>query len=119
MSATLHKPSATPHRSPVPADEPLSLLRAMLEERFAVHTSRLTELTICGRLPGHGGHDPRALDGLAAAARQGIADTAQALRRMSDGTYGTCEGCRRPIPLGRLRAVPHARRCSVCDANRQ
>lgn len=109
MTTAMHKPS-------VPAEEPLGLLRAMLEERFAVHTNRLTELTIYGRLPGHGGHDPQALDGLAAAARRGIADTAHALRRMSEGTYGMCERCRRPIPLGRLRALPHARRCSVCDA---
>jgi RNA polymerase-binding transcription factor DksA len=90
----------------------------MLEERFAVHTTRLTQLTVYGRLPANGGYDPHTLDVLAASARQGIADTAQALRRMSEGTYGICEGCHKPIPLGRLRTMPHATHCAPCDAKR-
>jgi DnaK suppressor protein len=98
-------------------EEPLELLRSMLEEQFAVHTNRLTELTICGRLPGHGGYDARSLDALAETARQGIADTARALRRMSDGTYGICRDCDQPIPLGRLRAMPHADVCTRCRPN--
>lgn len=96
------------------ADEPLDLLRTMLEQRFVQQTHRLTELTVYGRLPGHGGYDPHALDVHATAARQAIADTAGALRRMSEGTYGICEDCHSPIPLGRLRAVPHARCCTRC-----
>lgn len=35
--------------------------------------------------------------------------------RLEAGTYGTCEGCRRPIPLERLRAVPTARYCVACQ----
>ena len=96
----------------------LELLRNMLEEQFAVHTSRLTQLTVYGRLPRHAGYDPHTLDVLAASARQGIADTAQALRRMSEGTYGICEHCHKPIPLGRLRTMPHATHCAVCDGRR-
>jgi hypothetical protein len=96
--------------------EPLELLRTMLEEQFALHTNRLTELTVYGKLPGHGGYDPHTLEVLATASRQAIADTAGALRRMSEGTYGICEHCHAPIPLGRLRVVPHARSCTRCDA---
>lgn len=40
-------------------------------------------------------------------------DAAQA--RLAAGTYGACEGCRRPIPLTRLRAVPTARHCVACQ----
>jgi RNA polymerase-binding transcription factor len=40
-------------------------------------------------------------------------DAAQA--RLAAGTYGSCEGCRRPIPLERLRAVPTARYCVACQ----
>jgi DnaK suppressor protein len=90
----------------------------MLEEQFAVHTARLTQLTVYARLPRHGGHDPRALDALVASARQRIAETAQALRRMSEGTYGLCAGCHHPLPLGRLRAVPHATHCTRCERRR-
>ncbi|GIF00866.1 TraR/DksA family transcriptional regulator [Paractinoplanes rishiriensis] len=102
------------HKTETIADEPQELLRRMLEEKFVAQTNRLTELTIRGRLPGHGGYDSHTLDILSVAARQAIADTAHALRRMSEGTYGLCEDCQRPIPLGRLRAVPHARYCTRC-----
>jgi DnaK suppressor protein len=110
--------SATAQYATDVAGEPMELLRTMLEEQFAVHTNRLTELTVYGRLPGHGGHDPDELHMLAAHARQGIADTAQALRRMTEGTYGICEDCRKPIPLGRLRSQPHARQCVRCQRRR-
>jgi DnaK suppressor protein len=107
-----------PHQTTVAAHEPPELLRTMLEQRFALYTNRLTELTLCGRLPGHGGYDPRTLEALAAEARQGIADAARALRRMSEGTYGLCETCHRPIPLGRLHAEPHAPCCTRCRPHR-
>ncbi|WP_433359576.1 TraR/DksA family transcriptional regulator [Actinoplanes sp. CA-142083] len=107
-----------PQTPETPAAEPLELLRTMLEEQFALHTNRLTDLTVYGRLPGHGGYDPRTLEALAAASRQAIAETAGALRRMSEGTYGVCEDCYRTIPLGRLRVVPHARHCTQCRQHR-
>ncbi|BCJ49769.1 molecular chaperone DnaK [Actinoplanes sp. NBRC 14428] len=96
--------------------EPIELFRTMLEEEFAVQTARLTQLTVYARLPRRGGYDAGALDRLTAAARQRIADTAQALRRMSEGTYGACAACHRPIPLGRLRATPCATHCVPCEA---
>jgi len=37
-----------------------------------------------------------------------------ALRRISDGTYGVCEKCGGPIPKARLEIVPHARFCMKC-----
>jgi len=111
MTATL------PETADLPA-APLDLLRNMLEEQFAVHTTRLTQLTVYDRLPGRNGYDRQALEALAASARQGIADTAQALRRMSEGTYGICQGCHKPIPLGRLRTMPHATHCALCSRQR-
>jgi RNA polymerase-binding transcription factor len=38
-----------------------------------------------------------------------------ALARLEAGTYGVCEACSRPIPLGRLRAIPTARYCVECQ----
>lgn len=38
----------------------------------------------------------------------------EALVRLADGTYGSCDDCRRPIPLDRLRAHPEARWCGAC-----
>jgi DnaK suppressor protein len=100
------------------ADQRFPLLRRMLEERFALHTNRLAELIAQGRLPGHGGHDENVLGALTAAARQGVADTAEALRRMTEGTYGVRDGCQEDIPLGRLRALPHVRYCAPCRQRR-
>lgn len=37
-----------------------------------------------------------------------------ALDRMKDGTYGNCEGCKSPIPLARLKALPYTPCCIEC-----
>ncbi len=37
-----------------------------------------------------------------------------ALARIEERTYGTCEGRGEPIPKARLRAIPWARYCVVC-----
>lgn len=50
------------------------------------------------------GQDKRELDEIAAA-----------LHRLGAGTYGTCQSCRAPIALARLRAVPAARFCLDCQ----
>jgi RNA polymerase-binding protein DksA len=38
----------------------------------------------------------------------------RAIRRIDEGTYGTCERCGRPIDAARLRALPHASLCMDC-----
>lgn len=48
---------------------------------------------------------------LAGALAEQLAEVEQALARMDDGTYGTCEVGDEPIPLARLEAVPTARVC--------
>ena len=40
-----------------------------------------------------------------------LADVDHALRRLDDGTYGTCEACGKPIGDSRLEAMPAARFC--------
>lgn len=42
-------------------------------------------------------------------------EIAHALHRLSSGAYGTCESCRQPIAIPRLRAVPAARLCLACQ----
>ena len=37
------------------------------------------------------------------------------LRRMDDGTYGTCQRCGKQIPLARLRAMPFSAFCVDCQ----
>jgi RNA polymerase-binding transcription factor DksA len=38
----------------------------------------------------------------------------RALERMADGSYGTCLACDKPIPFGRLLAMPETTRCVGC-----
>jgi RNA polymerase-binding transcription factor DksA len=40
-----------------------------------------------------------------------LADVEHALRRLDDGTYGSCEVCGKPIPEERLEAMPATRLC--------
>jgi DnaK suppressor protein len=98
--------------------DPIELLRNTLEEQFQRHTDQLADLTVYSRRPDHGGYDDYALATLIASSRQAVADTAQALRRMADGTYGTCERCTAAIPLERLQILPHARVCAPCQRAR-
>ncbi len=38
----------------------------------------------------------------------------EAITRMDQGTYGSCETCGKSIPISRLRAVPYATDCIGC-----
>jgi len=40
----------------------------------------------------------------------------EALKRMEDGAFGSCEQCKKPIALKRLKAVPYTRYCLKCQA---
>jgi len=42
-----------------------------------------------------------------------------ALKRIGDGVYGRCQGCRKRIPIARLRALPAARLCKDCAGKRE
>jgi DnaK suppressor protein len=95
--------------------DPIQLLRNTLEEQFQRHTDQLAELSVCSHQPDRGGYDADTLTALIASSRQAVADTAQALRRMADGNYGTCELCAADIPLERLEVLPHARYCVPCQ----
>ncbi len=40
----------------------------------------------------------------------------EALERIAEGTFGTCEVCKARIPRARLDAIPYAGRCVECAA---
>jgi DnaK suppressor protein len=44
-------------------------------------------------------------------AQQTLLAISDALRKIEDGTFGTCEVCGNPIGAGRLAAIPWARLC--------
>ena len=45
----------------------------------------------------------------------GLGDIEAALRKIENGTYGVCEHCKRPIEKKRVKALPSARYCLVCQ----
>ena len=94
---------------------PHPLFRTMLEERYRMYRQLLDQLAAYSRMPDRGGCEPAALATMLRRASGGVADSANALQRLSDGTYGPCERCGRGIPLGRLRMRPEARYCVSCE----
>ena len=50
-------------------------------------------------------------EGLEDGAQQALREIDHALRKIDDGTYGTCEVCGRQIAPERLEAIPWARLC--------
>lgn len=43
-------------------------------------------------------------------------EVAEALVRIENGSYGTCEGCEKEIPRKRLEVFPSARFCVICQS---
>jgi RNA polymerase-binding protein DksA len=48
-----------------------------------------------------------------------LAEIDAALKRMEEGTYGTCTNCDREIALERLEALPWATLCIDCQRDRE
>ncbi|HEX5512398.1 MAG TPA: TraR/DksA C4-type zinc finger protein [Actinomycetales bacterium] len=50
--------------------------------------------------------------------QQVLEDVRRAEEKLDDGTYGTCDGCGRPIAPARLEALPWAVECVECAGKR-
>ncbi len=46
--------------------------------------------------------------------RSALGEVERALRKLADGTYGTCERCGQPINPARLEAMPAVKFCIAC-----
>lgn len=99
--------------------------RRLRRERRAAYDAFVTtdgELASCERhSPGDFMDDAatgttcRVLANLEERDRHVLAEIEAAETRLAAGTYGTCENCGRAIPFERLRAIPAARLCRVCE----
>jgi DnaK suppressor protein len=92
-------------RTVAASDEEMAALEAPGPGDSLDHASSRSIATLMSRLAGQ---EKRELDEVAAA-----------LRRLGSGAYGVCEGCREPIAVARLRAVPATRCCVHCQANQE
>jgi DnaK suppressor protein len=53
--------------------------------------------------------------GLASNERQLLYEFDDAMKKIDEGGFGLCEGCKRLISKSRLKAVPYARMCIKCQ----
>ncbi|HKA95386.1 MAG TPA: TraR/DksA family transcriptional regulator [Streptosporangiaceae bacterium] len=99
--------------------------RALLEARWRARLQEVTEMALAyhetaaaaGRGASAGDHAQmrlRALLRRTVASRRALADTEEALARLSAGTYGWCESCGGVIPAQRLAVTPETRYCARC-----
>ncbi|MEP7338666.1 MAG: TraR/DksA C4-type zinc finger protein [Acidobacteriota bacterium] len=58
------------------------------------------------------------LDALDSSIRLELGQIERTLARMNEGGYGVCETCGKPIAAERMKALPHATRCIVCEEKR-
>ena len=112
---------------PVPAGGPR--WRALLEMRWRARLQEVTELALAyheaaaaaaashGTGGGDAGPQMRRLLRLlrrTVISRRALADTEEALARLSAGRYGRCESCAGAIAAQRLAATPETRYCARC-----
>lgn len=123
MSAT-RSPRLTPPKrkhEPSTTREPASLdrFRRALREQLDTQRANLAAIERSAHLPASyrlADDDEAVVVARLHAMHRLIADSEQALTRIDDRTYGTCQRCLRDIPLARLEIIPHARYCVTCQA---
>ena len=102
--------------------------RALLEMRWRARVQEVTELALAyheaaaaadGQGTSGGDRGPQVqrllrLGRRTVTSRRALADTEEALARLSAGRYGWCESCGGAIPARRLAAAPETRYCARC-----
>ena len=124
QTETSHGPPTGPEADgPVPAEGPR--WRALLEMRWRARLQEVTELALAyheaeaaaGRADGEDRLQVQRLLRLqrrTVTSRRALADTEEALARLSAGRYGWCESCAGAIPAQRLAATPETHYCARC-----
>lgn len=93
--------------------------RALLETRWQARLQEVTELALAYHDAAAAAGDEaeprlRALLRRVIVSRRALADTEEALARLSAGSYGGCEGCGGAIRAELLAVTPEARYCPRC-----
>ncbi len=94
--------------------------RALLETQWQARLEEITELALAYHdVTAAGGEEqPRARRLLrqVVASRRALAETEDALARLSSGSYGRCEDCGRGMAAELLAVTPETRYCPRCAA---
>ena len=98
--------------------------RELLVSRWQAELAQVTELSLAFQQAAEGADvgtrhpasmDVRRLEWRTVAARRALADTEEALGRLSAGRYGQCEQCAADIPADWLLRGPETRYCPGCS----
>jgi len=57
--------------------------------------------------------------GVVSTERKILIEVADALKKLEEGVFGICEGCKLPIAKTRLKAIPYARLCVKCQEKKE
>jgi RNA polymerase-binding transcription factor DksA len=97
--------------------------RAILEVRWRIRLQEVTELSLAYHTATMDSSDgiedrhARQLLRRTVRARQRLADTEDALGRLTSGSFGRCEQCGALIPRALLATAPESRYCARCEAS--
>ena len=123
-----------PRNGPVVIDKFLEAQLKLLGEERATYTRQAAnlkaeaDLLVLDKDPGDTQFDDESGEGdtinfererdlvMSAQARAAVEEIDLAVKRVYEGTYGTCAKCQQPIPKERLKAIPWAALCVRCKA---
>ena len=99
------------------SERQLSAIRAELDQQRRFRIEQLDELAVDAAEAVAAGDEPRlqVTYALRLAAESALTAIDAALRRLEEGSYGTCERCAEPIPWERLDVLPMTGLCSDCQ----
>ena len=108
--------AATNTGAAVPSRRP-SAIRAELDQQRRFRIEQLQELTADAAEAIATADDARlqVTRVLKLAAESALTEIDGALRRLEQGTYGTCQRCSQPIPWERLEVLPMTGLCTPCQ----
>ena len=64
-------------------------------------------------------YDKDLANSLSETERARLAAVENALKRVTEGSYGLCDSCGKPIPLGRLKVLPFVKLCVPCQQDEE
>jgi len=76
---------------------------------FMILLGRARNRELLARAEGLGGDESRS--------SRILSEIGDAILRLREGTFGYCEECDAQIPIERLRRIPYARLCVVCQVS--